>query len=180
MHRATRARRRGLTCDAKAFTLVEVLLAILVMGTGLVASMRALAVILKASEASRNALVAQQLAVGLLVEIALLPYEDPVSPTFGPEGGEVTGTRSQFDDIDDYDGWTASPPQKKDGTAEPGASGYTRSVLVVNVDMQDLTKVVADGSSDAKSVTVTVTRPGMTPVSLTAVRLKGANREDAY
>ena len=187
--RATlRTGRRGRRCPAlprahapsrpgSGFTLVEVILTILVVGVGLVASVRALPILLKVSQASRQGLIAQQLAADLLAEIGMLPFEDPDgSPVFGPDDGEPTGIRAAFDDIDDYHGWTASPPQKKDGSAEPDAAGYTRSVTVQYVD-PDTFEPVKD-PSDAKQITITVTRPGMATVTITSIRLRGANRED--
>jgi len=163
----------------RAFTLVEVILTVLIVGVGLVASMRALPVILEVSRASQQGLVAQQLATDLLAEISLLPFEDPDGETkFGPEGDESTDSRADFDDIDDYDQWKALPPQKKDGSTEPGCSEYTRAVSVASVVVWDFTQIVNPGSSDAKLITITVTREGMAPVTVATVRLKGANRED--
>lgn len=163
----------------RGFTLVEVILAILVVGVGLTASMRALTAVMNTSRVSRESRLARELALNLLAEISLLPFEDPDgSPVFGPEPGEGTSTRAAFDDIDDYRARSESPPQKKDGTVEAGTTGYTRSVAVVSVSPTNFETVLPDGSSDAKRITVAVSRAGMRPVSLTTVRLKGANRED--
>jgi len=146
---------------------------------GLVATMRAMPIIMQVSKASQHALVSQRLASDLLAEIALLPFEDPDGePAFGPEVDESKETRADFDDIDDYDQWKAAPPQKKDGSTEPGCSEYTRAVSVASVTVWNFTQVVQPGSSDAKLVTITVTRAGTAPVTVATVRLKGANRED--
>ncbi len=165
---------------ASAFTLAEVVLTVLIIGIGLTASLRALTVILASSETSERALLAHRLSADLLAEISLLPFEDPDgSPVFGREPDEATATsRASFDDIDDYNGWSESPPQDKDGTIVPGTAGYTRSVAVASVDPADFAAVVAPGSSNAKRITVTTSGPATRPVSLVTVRLKGANRED--
>jgi prepilin-type N-terminal cleavage/methylation domain-containing protein len=161
------------------FTLVEVVVTILVVGVGLVATMRALPVLLKTSKASHDAAVAHELAATLLAEIALLPFEDPDnSGGFGPESDERTAVRADFDDIDDYHDWTASPPQRKDGSPEPDGDGYARSVTVTSVDPSDFQATVTPGSSDAKLIGVSVSRVGSPTVTLTTVRLKGANPED--
>jgi len=150
-----------------------------VVGVGLTASVRALPVLLQVSRASRHAVVAQRLATALLAEIEMLPYEEPNDPPrFGREPGESAVNRADFDDIDDYDAWTASPPQKKDGREEPDCSAYTRSVTVVSVNVYDFNSVKPDGSTDAKRITITVMRDGMAPVVLRSVRLENANRED--
>lgn len=164
---------------AQAFTLVEVVLTILLVGVGLVASMRALPVILQVSQATRQHLVAQRLATELLAEIALLPHEDPDGNVkFGIEDDETGTTRADFDDIDDYDEWKASPPQRKDGQPEPGCTGYTRSVLVRSVKIDNFNDFEGDDNTKPKRITITVSRLGMTPVVITTVRLKGSNRED--
>ena len=162
------------------FTLVEVILTILIVGVGLVASFRTLPVILQVSDAARKSIVAQRLATDLLAEIAMLPFEDPDgSPVFGPEDDEETDTRADFDDIDDYDDWSASPPQKKDGREETDCAEYQRSVTVVYVDVSDFDTIIAEETtSDAKRITITVSRQKTPPVVVTTVRLKGANRED--
>jgi len=164
---------------AAAFTLVEVILTIMLVGVGLVASMRALPVILEVSQATRQHLVAQRLATELLAEIAMLPYEDPDGNVkFGINDDESGTTRADFDDVDDYDEWKASPPQKKDGQAEPDSAGFTRSVIVQSVGLNDFNRVEGDSVDKPKRITITVSRPGMTPVVITTVRLKGSNRED--
>jgi len=169
----SRAKRRA------AFTLVEVILTILIVSVGLAGSLRVFPVLLQTSAASRQMLVAQQLASELLAEMAMLPYEDLVAPVlFGPEAGESPATRAAFDDVDDYNGWTASPPQKKDGTVVPNTTGYTQAVVVQSVDPANFAAVVGPGTSEAKRMTVTITRAGMPAVVVTSVRLKGVNRED--
>jgi prepilin-type N-terminal cleavage/methylation domain-containing protein len=164
---------------ARAFTLVEVIMAVLVVGVGLVATMRVLPLLLKVSEASRQGLMTQSLAADLMTEISLLPFEDPGgSPVFGPEPGESGTNRNLFNDIDDYNGWTESPPKTKTGGSIAGSAGYTRSVVVQSVSMANFDTVVTAGSSDAKRIAVTVSKAGQAPVTLVAVRLRGANRED--
>ncbi|MFH1731692.1 MAG: type II secretion system protein [Planctomycetota bacterium] len=162
-----------------AFTLVEVILTILIVSVGLVASMRALPILLQVSEASAQGMTAHRLAMDLLSEIALLPYDDPDGNVkFGREYDETSVTRADFDDIDDYDEWKASPPQKKNGQPEPGCTGYTRSVLVRSVRIDNFNDFEGDDNTKPKRITVTVSRPGMTPVVITTVRLKDSNRED--
>ena len=144
--------RRRKQPTTRAFTLVEVVLTILIVGVGLVASVR-----------------------------AMLPYEDPDgSIKFGPEDNEAPNptTRADFDDIDDYDGWTASPPQKKDGQTEPDCASYTRSVIVQSTDHDDFNNIDGDDASKPKRITITVSRTGTAPIVITTVRLRGSNRED--
>lgn len=162
-----------------AFTLVEVVLTILIVGVGLVASVRALPVLLQVSQASQEHMVAQQLAVDLLAEIAMLPYEDPdQNPQFGREPTESAINRADFDDIDDYDGWKKSPPQRKDGSTEPDCDGYVRAVIVESTNPNNFNSVEGDSVTKPKRITITVSKPGVPTIVITTVRLKGSNRED--
>lgn len=163
----------------RAFTLVEVILTILIVGVGLVASMRALPVLLQVSQATSDHMTAQQLATDLLAEIAMLPYEDPDgAAVFGREPGEAAHNRADFDDIDDYNGWKASPPQTKDGQAESDCDGYVRSVIVQSTNANNFNQIEGDSVSKPKRITITVSRTGMPPIVITTVRLQGSNRED--
>jgi hypothetical protein len=50
--------------------------------------------------------------------------------SLGPESGEA---RLAFDDIDDYNGYSESPPKAQDGQAVEGFAEFTRSVQVYYV-----------------------------------------------
>jgi hypothetical protein len=67
-------------------------------------------------------------------EIMMQAYRDPDgSAVFGRETGEPAGPRSAFDDVDDYNGWNASPPQYRDGTTIPDRTNWRHRVVVVRV-----------------------------------------------
>ncbi len=98
-----------------------------------------------------------QLADELMAEVLTQPYEDRDEPGgFGLEAGESGTSRSEFDDVDDYNGWDASPPQAKNGKQLAGYGGYRRTVVVEQVSDSDLQTVVPVGSSSFKRVTVCV------------------------
>ena len=94
-------------------------------------------------------------------------YEEPVdTPVFGPEATEdAGGNRTEYDDVDDYHGWVAGPPQERDGTALPGLTGWQRSVSVDYVD-PDVPETVVGSDQGVKRVTVTVSRDGTPVVTL--------------
>ena len=68
----------------------------------------------------------------------------------------------EFDDIDDFDGWSGAPPEFQDGTilngedGRPDYSNFRRQVMVDNVDENDYSNQLNDGESASKRVTVTV------------------------
>ena len=62
------------------------------------------------------------------------PYSDPDgAAVFGRESGESASPRSAFDDVDDYDGWNASPPQYRDGSVIPDRTNWRQRVVISRV-----------------------------------------------
>jgi hypothetical protein len=121
----------------------------------------------KLVERSRALLLAQD----LMAEILQQAYADPAygPGSFGVGADEVTGNRSLFDDVDDYDGWQASPPQNKNGSVIPWATGYKRSVSVMWVVSGSLsTKSLSE--TGIKRIEVTVERAGRPVVVLQGYR----------
>ncbi|MDY6843556.1 MAG: type II secretion system protein [Thermodesulfobacteriota bacterium] len=93
-------------------------------------------------------------------EIKSQNFEEAID-TFGLEEGESDTSRQDYDDVDDYNGWSASPPQRKDGTPmdsinPPDYKNFKREVEVANVSDDNFTDVQDDGSTDSKRITVTV------------------------
>ena len=152
------------------FSLAEAVVSILIVGGLLVAALNTLGAArigrYKLSEQNRGPLLAQ----ALMSEILQQPYQDAQDPGgFGLEDGEGSAGRTDFDDIDDYDGWTASPPLNKDGSAIPGLEGYQRSVQVVWGDPDDLAQTSANPTG-IKRINVTVQRDGRVIAGPFAIR----------
>ncbi|MCX5685285.1 MAG: PKD domain-containing protein [Planctomycetota bacterium] len=77
-----------------------------------------------------------------------------------------------FDDIDDYAGWTETPPQTRGGVPLPDFDGWKRSVTVEWANPTDLTQ--SSGSpTDIKRITVTVQRGDATVAKRVAYRSSG-------
>lgn len=141
-----------------AFSYLETMAAAFILGLIVVAALRASAYTAAAQLVAERYLQASMLADELMAEIATKDYQDPEAPgSFGPEPGEVTGNRSAFDDVDDYDGWSAEPPTTPDGGSLGDFPGFRREVRVEQVSDTDPTTIVAVGASGTKRVTVTVT-----------------------
>jgi len=112
----------------------------------------------------------QLLASALMSEILQQSYADPnQSPLFGLETLEIASTRIGFDDVDDYDGWSALPPQNKDGTVIPGLTQWRHSVEVVCIDPANLS-VTRLTETGVKRITVTVTHDDAVMATLVATR----------
>ena len=154
----------------QAFTLVEAVISTVIVSVMLVAALSTVGssrlIQQRVSESSRG----RALAVSLLTEVVQRAYEDPNGAVvFGPEAGEQTTDRSDFDDVDDYHNWSESPPKARDGSAIPQADGWQRTVTVAWVDPQNPT-VVEPSESYAKRITVTARHNNITHATLVAVR----------
>lgn len=158
------ARNRG------GFGLVETVVATALVGVLMVAALRTVGVSIFTQYKAAERTAGQMLADGLMAEILAKSYADPdSSPQFGPEAGESSTSKANYDDVDDYQGWNESPPQYADGNPMPDLTGWKRSVAVCWVDPSDVSK---DKSSDtgAKRITVTVQHNNVTVASRIAIR----------
>jgi hypothetical protein len=154
----------------RGFSFVETAICVLVVGLLLVASMRvATGANLAQAQAAERAM-GQYLAAGLINEITTLAYADPgAAPLFGREAAEAAGAKAAFNDVDDFNGWTESPPQDHDGATMPGLVGWSRSVTVERVAIPDVTHV-SSSETGAKRITVTVTRNNRLIATCVAIR----------
>ena len=124
--RLRHSQRRGLT-------LAEVIISTFLVGILLTAALSSVGGALRSTTSASTIADASSLASMLLEEIVILPYEDPnQTPSFGFESGESfsSGTRVQADDLDDFNGFSQSPPKLRNGVLIPGFTGWTWSVTV--------------------------------------------------
>jgi len=157
--------------------IVEVLVALLLIGLGIMGFGMAIPLGKDSIDEMREERVALFLAKQMMEEIQSKVYEDPDLPS-GSFAQEESAPRENFDDMDDYDNWNQSPPQYPDGNAMPaGYNDFRRKVVVENVDDVDFSVARADGTTDSKKITVTVSSV-ITPSSFPDVVLKWvANKE---
>lgn len=101
----------------------------------------------------------QLLAQGLMAEILQQAYKDPVygNLTLGPDALELT--RASYNDVDDYNGLTDTPPTNRDGTKVTAGSDlnlWSRTVTVEWVSPSALTGAASASDTHCKRITVTV------------------------
>lgn len=183
-----RAPRRLARPLARGLTLVELLLFVVVVGVALAAVLR---IFVQATVAGADPMLQRQalaIAESLLEEVQLQPFtfcdsEDEHVATAasaadcaggadaaGPEAGESRGALPSFDHVNDYHGYSMSGIVDVTGTAVPGLAGYTASVTVAPAALH----TIGAGSGDAVRITVTVTGPAGTSVSLDGYRSRHA------
>lgn len=135
----SRQRRQRSRRGARAgFTLIEALVASVILGFAITAIAAALMAGARQNSASVQYTVAVNLAQSLLDEILARPFSDPQAPSsfsLGPDTGEFA--RERFDNVDDYDGY-AEPSgglKSPNGTVldDPTLTGFSRSVSAAYV-----------------------------------------------
>ena len=156
----------------RALTLVEAAVSTAIIGVMLVAALNTVGASQVTQKKMGDRSRAMLLAQDLMSEILQQHYEDPdLGPgSFGLGIDEIgDGSRGLWEDVDDYDGWTASPPQQKDGTVLSGFDGWRRSVTVDWVDPAD---VAQEQGSDTgvKRIAVTITFKDLPLATLAALR----------
>lgn len=153
----------------RGFTIVEAVIAMLIVAVTLVAALSTVAAARTSRSRIADRVRAQQLAQDLMAEILQQAYQDPVqTPVFGLEPGESATSRAAWNDVDDYNGWTESPPQSKSGNIFPDSTGWTRSVVVEWIDPTTLT--VAAAPTGVKRITVNVQKGALTLAQIAAYR----------
>jgi hypothetical protein len=116
----------------RGFTLMEAALATIIVGTGITALMALAGSLTDQNNTAGQMTTSMLLASHIQEAMEGLSFNDPAyaSTYFGPEPGE---TLANFNDIDDFDGQSISPPI--DAARQPiaGLSKYTQVVTVLPV-----------------------------------------------
>ena len=167
-------------------SLIELVVFIIILGIGLAGAMVFYNTV---TQRSVDPLVRKQvlaIATSLLEEIELrgFTYCDPddanvytatssggcatTPEAIGPEAGEV---RSQFDNVNDYNGFTMATITDITGSTVPNLAGY--QVTSVSIAPVGLVFGLAD-NQDALSISVTVTGPSSVGVTLQGFRFRYA------
>jgi prepilin-type N-terminal cleavage/methylation domain-containing protein len=162
--------RRHHNANRSGLTLIEVVASTMIVGMLAVATLNALGAATRSADSIGNRAIANGLADELMSEIIQQPYSDPDgSATFGHESGESSSPRSAFDDVDDYNGWTASPPQYRDGTDILNRTNWRQRVAVTLVSPTNLTQT-SSTDQGVKRIRVTIEYNGKVLADQTAIR----------
>lgn len=122
----------------RAFTQAELVVSVFIVGILLVSSLSTVGASRKNSFTESSRPLAVGLAEDLLAEIQNLSIIDPDCKCgYGVESLEGTTNRSAFDDVDDYNGLSDTPPKQKDGTNIVGFTGWKRTVKIERVTSTD-------------------------------------------
>lgn len=157
----------------RALSTLEVVVSTMLIAVVSVGAMNCLGATVRSRTSTSTALKDQLRAHQLMTEILSKSYQDPgLLPLFGPELGELTGTRSAFDDVDDYSGWNESPLKSPNGAAILNGGGLRWRVQVELVQRSN-PAVLSLIDQGVKRITVTVERSNQTAAELIALRSSG-------
>ncbi|MHC4076689.1 MAG: type II secretion system protein [Planctomycetota bacterium] len=138
-----------------AFTIIEVLIALILVGIAIASLLAASNSFTKASGAGAELSTAEFLTEQIRELTTLLPVTDPNTgtATFGPEAGETLAT---YNDLDDFDSLSFSPPISTDRQSLTDFVGFSQQITVENVSSTDFGQVVADHGSPFVRITTKV------------------------
>lgn len=185
----TRAARR-LAYSQAGLSLIELIIFIIIVGVGVAGILTVYGVTVKGSADPQVRKQMLAIAEALLEEVEFKPFtfcdpDDPNAPTaqsaadctggaggandesrlpLGPESGE---TRSTFDNVSDYNGFTLNPASDINGNT---IAGYAASVVVAQQQLEASVPL-----TETLRITVTVTH-GSDTLSLSGYRTRYAPR----
>lgn len=144
----------------RGITLMETVIGALLVGGVLASTLRLIGPTVGSSLLAGDEVVAAQIADTLLDEITCLAYRDPTDNNglIGVNTGE--SARSTFDDVDDYNKWSATP-QSKAGVVRPGLNGAWIASVAVRFAPEADPNGASLTDTGIKHITVTVTRNGV-------------------
>ena len=153
-------------------SLIELIIFIVIVSTAVAGVLSVMNVTTQHSADPMLRKQAQAIAESLLEEIELQPftYCDPddanaatatstagcatTPEAMGPEAGETRYTTPQFDNVNDYDGFTMTGINDITNTPVNGLSGYTASVAISPISSTEL-QINVTVSSGSDSLTLT-------------------------
>lgn len=153
----------------RGLTLTEVVVSTMIVGVMTVAALNGLGSTTRSSELAGNRGIALGLADSLLAEILATTYNDPNgTPTFGLETGEAA-PRTNFDDVDDFNGWNQMPPQAANGATIPDRASFRQKVVVDRVIPATPNQTTPGTDLGAKRIRVTIECDGVVLAEHTAI-----------
>jgi prepilin-type N-terminal cleavage/methylation domain-containing protein len=138
----------------KGFSLIEVLIAILLVGLAIVSLVVANSAFTEANGAGADLSTAEFLIEQIRELTTLLAVVDPqtTTTTFGPEEASFAG----YDDLDDFDGANFCPPISADRAVLNAFPAFSQRITVENVSASNFEQVVSDHSSAFVRVTIKI------------------------
>ena len=157
--------------NKKAFTLIEVLIALLLVSVAIISIVSANLSSTKINAAGADLTTAEFLIEQITQLTMMLPAVDPNSGTsnFGPESGE---TLAIYDDIDDFNSVTFNPPIASDRSTLTAFNNFSQQITIENVSASNYETTVGNHLSDFYRITVTILQGSEEINSVSWIRAK--------
>ena len=168
----------GSICDGPvgarvtALSLVECVISIVLVSGVLIAALNTVggAALARTQAADRS--IGYMLGAALMTEILQTNYKEPdTAVLFGLETGDVDaigGTRTNWDDVDDYHNLSETPIERKGGRDYTDRTGWRRTVRIDFVRRANVAQTTVSDEG-LKRITVTVTYLDVVAAQLTAI-----------
>jgi len=159
----------------RGFILVEIAVTYVILSLALVALIPVFLLTIRASKNTEQITVATYLSSELMEEILLRKWGQatpspivhiPAPSAIGIDTGETASDKRTFNDIDDFNNWTESPPMDPVMNPLTQFPNYSRSVTVKYVD-SSLTPSAA--FTDYKQVTVCTATNKLKPLCVSTI-----------
>lgn len=163
--------------SSRGITLVETVVSMLLVGFVLVSTLSIVGPVTRSTSIQGDKLVAANLANELTEEIATKLFIDPNAATpddIGFDADDSIFMRLTYDDIDDFHGWSSSPPKNSYGSAYATMKEWTRSVSVMHVMLAD-PSAESKTNTGLKRVTVEVSKNGTVLSSISTLHSQAAD-----
>ncbi len=143
--------------NERGFSLVELIVAIIIMGVGLTGLMSVMPLAIRTSADPLVMKQAQTIADGMLNEISSKAFSNPPA---GFSGAATQANRALFDDVLDYNGYASTGAYAIAGVAPiTGLTAYNVTVTVTGTAL-GAGALQAAASTQSWLITVTVAYPG--------------------
>lgn len=150
------------------FSLVELIIAVVIMGVGLAGLMSVMPLAIRSSADPLVIKQAQSIADGMLNEISSKAFSNPPG---GFSGAATQANRALFDDVLDYNGYSSTGAFAIAGGAPiTGLTAYNVTVTVTGTAL-GAGALQAAATTQSWLITVTVTYPGGGSISASGYRL---------
>ncbi|MBC8481608.1 MAG: type II secretion system protein [Planctomycetes bacterium] len=152
------------------FTLIEALISIVLVGFAIISLLSASTCYTNINGESLKLSNAEFLTEQIRQLITLADYQDPQTgdTTFGAEESLLSG----YDDVDDYDAKTFSPPIDMNKSQISDLADYSQQITVENVSEQNLQQTVSDKGSNILRITVEINHKSQTLATTSWLRAR--------
>ncbi|MFG0244455.1 MAG: hypothetical protein ACF8MF_00170 [Phycisphaerales bacterium JB052] len=159
----------------RGITMAETIISTLLVAFVLVGTIQIVGPVVRSGSVMADKAIATSLARELSEEISTKYFTAPGSADLETLAPGMAETRSTYNDIDDYNGLSNSPPQLSDGTKLANLAGWTRSVKVEHMSLIDPSSN-SRGYSGGKRVTVTVSKDGVQLAEIVTLHTHAADQ----